>query len=65
MILEDKKAHRIEWTRRPDGAMAVALDGKPLFTAVDRGFTDPFDGFLMINRGGDYILKRLAVFGTE
>ncbi len=65
VTLEDKKAHRIEWTRRPDGAMAVSLDGKTLFTAVDRGFTDPFDGFLMINRGGDYILRRLAVYGTE
>lgn len=65
LTLEDKKAHRIEWTRRPDGAMAVSLDGKPLFTAVDRGFTDPFDGFLIVNRGGDYILRRLAVYGTE
>ena len=65
LTLEDKKAHRIEWTRRPDGAMAVVLDGKPLFTAVDRGVTDPFDGFLMVNRGGDYIVKRLAVYGTE
>ncbi len=65
LTLEDKKAHRIEWTRRPDGAMAVTVDGKALFTAVDRGFTDPFDGFLMVNRGGDYILKRLAVYGTE
>ncbi len=65
LTLEDKQPHRIEWTRRPDGEMAVALDGKALFTAVDRGFTDPFDGFSMVNRGGDYILKRLAVYGTE
>ena len=65
LTLEDKKAHRIEWTRRPDGAMTVVLDGKPLFTVVDRGVTDPFDGFQMVNRGGDYILKRLAVYGTE
>ncbi len=65
VTLEDKQAHRIEWTRRPDGEMAVALDGKALFTAVDRGVTDPFDGCLMVNRGGDYIVKRLAVYGTE
>ncbi len=65
VTLEDKQAHRIDWTRRPDGKMAVSLDGKPLFTAVDRGVTDPFDGFLMVNRGGDYILRRLAVYGTE
>ena len=65
VILEDKKAHRIEWTRRPDGAMTVSLDGKALFTAVDRGVTGPFDGFVMVNRGGDYILRRLAVYGTE
>lgn len=65
VTLEDKQAHRIEWTRRPDGTMAVALDGKALFTTVDRGVIDPFDGFLIVNRGGDYILKRLAVYGTE
>ena len=65
LTLEDKKAHRIEWTRRPDGEMVVSVDGKALFTTVDRGVTDPLDGFLMVNRGGDYILKRLAVYGTE
>ncbi len=65
VTLEDKQAHRIEWTRRPDGEMAVSVDGKALLTAVDRGLADPFDGFLMVNRGGDYILKRLAVYGTE
>ncbi|MFQ5619595.1 MAG: hypothetical protein ACE5FR_11540 [Rhodospirillales bacterium] len=65
VTLEDKKPHRIEWTRRADGEMAVALDGKALFTAIDRGFTDPFDGFVMVNRGGDYIVKRLAIYGTE
>ena len=65
LTLEDKKTHRIEWTRRADGEMTVSLDGKALFTTVDRGVTDPFDGFLMVNRGGEYILKRLAVYGTE
>ncbi len=64
LSLEDKKTHRIEWTRHPDGRMIVSIDGREMLTATDRGVRTPFDGFRMVNRGGDYILKSIKIFGT-
>jgi len=63
--LEDKTVHTLEWTRRPDGEMAVTVDGKKVIAAYDRGLNDPFDGFAVINSGGDYIIKRIAIYGAE
>ena len=63
--LEDGREHRVEWNRHPDGAMTVSLDGKEIFAVADRGFRDPFDGFLLVNRGGDYAVRNLAIAGTE
>ena len=65
LALEDKRTHRIRWNRHADGAMTVAVDGKQVLATFDRGFRDPFDGFLMINRGGDYIVRRITIHGTE
>lgn len=62
--LEDKKTHRIEWTRRADGRMTVSIDAKQVLDVTDRGVLAPFDGIRIVNRGGDYILGRIAVFGT-
>ncbi len=65
LTLEDKKPHAVEWTRHPDGTMKIALDGKQVIEVADRGFRDSFDGFVMVNHGGDFILRRLAVYGTQ
>jgi hypothetical protein len=62
--LEDKKTHRLLWTRNADGLMAVSIDGREVLKASDQAFRGPFDGLRMVNRGGDYILKRIAVFAT-
>ncbi len=63
--LQDKKSHRIAWTRRPDGEMAVAVDGREVLKSHDRGFRNRFDGIALINGGGDYIVRRITVRGTE
>ncbi len=60
--LEDKKTHRLLWTRNADGLMAVSIDGREVLKASDQAFGGPFEGFRIVNRGGDYILKRIAVF---
>ncbi len=62
---EDQKVHRIEWTRRADGGMTVSVDDKEIFNLFDRSFKDPFDGLMVVNRGGDIILKHIAVFGVD
>ncbi len=63
--LEDKKTHRLEWTRSADGRMSVAIDGREILAATDLSFRGDFDGLRMVNRGGDYIIKRIAVYGTK
>ncbi|MDP6572480.1 MAG: hypothetical protein QGI63_03310 [Rhodospirillales bacterium] len=65
LTLEDKKTHLIEWTRGVEGVMKVALDGKEMLAVTDRGIRDPFDGFMIVNRGGDYIVKRATIYGVE
>ncbi len=64
MSLEDKKTHRIEWTRHDDGRMTVSIDGREILKVTDRGVRTPFDGFRMVNRGGDYILKSIRIFAS-
>ncbi|MBC8338019.1 MAG: hypothetical protein ISR51_00955 [Rhodospirillales bacterium] len=63
--LEDKKTHRLDWTRRADGLMTVSLDGRDIMTASDRTYLQNFDGLRLVNRGGDYIVKRVTASGTQ
>ncbi len=63
--LEDKKTHRLEWTRSADGLMRVAIDGREILAATDLGLRGDFDGFRMVNRGGDDIIKQLKVYGAN
>ncbi len=55
----------LEWSRRPDGAMAVLLDGQPVLSVVDRSFRDAFNGLMIGNRGGDYAVRQMTVKGAE
>lgn len=59
--LEDKKVHKILWTRTSDGAMRVDLDGENILDVRDVSFRDPFIGFGMATRGGDFIVKRVSI----
>ncbi|MBT3330547.1 MAG: hypothetical protein HN394_03500 [Rhodospirillaceae bacterium] len=63
--LLDGGKHRLVWQRRKDGRMSVRVDGAKLFEAADQGFSDPFDGFHMFNRGGDMTLYTISVDGTR
>ncbi len=65
IALVDGKDHVIEWTRTDDGHMVVRLDGAEIFARTDRGWRDSFDGFHLINRGGDYLLRSLTIDGTK
>ena len=62
VALEDKKTHRLLWTRNADGLMTVSIDGREVLKASDKAFRGPFDGLRIVNQGGDYIFKRIAVF---
>jgi len=65
IALEDGTPHTIEWRRGNDGEMVVLLDNKEVIRTVDRAYDDPFDGFAVINKGGDFEVKQVSIFGTQ
>ena len=65
MSLEDNRTHFLEWRRKTDGEMVILVDGREILRTVDRGLQGDFEGFTVVNRGGDYTFSRIAVFGTE
>ncbi|MDD3450459.1 MAG: hypothetical protein PHF72_15705, partial [Gammaproteobacteria bacterium] len=62
--LDDGGTHTLTWQRRDNGEMTVLLDGGELFSAGDRGLRDPFDGFTLVNEGGDFAFSRVRIEGT-
>lgn len=48
------------FTRDDVGAMKVSIDGNLVLSANDRAFRDGFDGFIVRNGGGDYLIKAIA-----
>jgi hypothetical protein len=64
LVLEDGKSHIVDWKRGENGFMTVAVDGKQVIAVTDRGFADPFDGFVLRNDGGDFGLTRILINGT-
>ncbi len=64
LAFADGKERALRWQRHPDGTMSIAIDGKVLFSTVDRAFRDPFNGILLINRGEDLTLRQITVDGV-
>lgn len=63
--LEDQKTHKINLSRTTSGEMKVTVDDKILMQTTDRSFRDDFSGFIMTNRGGDYIVKSVSAMGSK
>lgn len=63
--LEDGNPHTIEWRRGNDGEMVILLDNKAVIRTVDRAYDNSFDGFAVINKGGEFELKQVSIFGTK
>ncbi len=42
------------WTRDKGGNMKVSIDPNPLFSVLDSGLSGVFQGFTIVNGGGDY-----------
>ena len=63
--LADGNWHTIEWRRSSDGEMTVLLDNREVIKTIDRAHDYPFDGFSMINKGGEFEVRRVSVFGTQ
>lgn len=65
LSLEDNTVHRIDWVRKTDGSMTVSLDGTEILQVTDTAFRDPFDGFALVNEGGDYAIRSIALTGLK
>ena len=50
--LEDNKFRATVWQRSSDGRMVVSVDGQGILSTNDGGFSNPFNGLALINRGG-------------
>lgn len=62
--LEDGKPHKLKLARDIVGEMTVEVDGKTLLRLRDASFRDPFDRIVLRNRGGDYAVRGIAVYGA-
>jgi hypothetical protein len=49
------------WERDATGRMTVTRDGEILIDVVDHSADDRFDGFSLINAGGDWTLHEVIV----
>ena len=65
IMLQDGVPHTLEWRRSNDGEMVVLLDNTEVIRTVDRAYDNRFDGFAVINKGGEFDLKQVATFGTR
>jgi hypothetical protein len=63
--LADGRLHQLEWRRASDGEMNVLLDGKEIIRVGDRAYNDRFEGFTISNKGGDYTIRQVAIYGAQ
>ncbi|MDX9887005.1 peptidoglycan-binding protein [Thauera sp.] len=59
--LENSVPQRLIWQRDAEGRMTVSRDGEVLIDVVDRKAGEGFDGFSLINAGGEWTLHELVV----
>lgn len=64
LSLEDGRPHTFLVTRDRIGDITVAVDGETKLRVRDRSFRDPFDRFVMTNRGGSYAIRSVAIYGA-
>ena len=63
--LEDGRSHTVALAREGDGSMIVTVDGNELIRVKSSALDDPFDGVSLVNSGGDYAIRSIAVYGEE
>ena len=61
---ENGQRHTIDFTRDAVGEMVVSIDGAELIRVRDVGLRDAFTRALFINKGGDYRIQTVAIYGT-
>lgn len=65
IVLDDNVTHILEWRRSQDGEMVVLLDNKEVMRTIDRAYDAAFDGFSVINKGGEFEIKQVSILGVH
>ena len=63
--LEDGRSHVVSLERSGDGTMTASVDGTELIRTKSSALEDPFGGVSLVNSGGDYAIRSIAVYGNE
>lgn len=64
LVLEDGYGHRLALERAADGTMTVAVDGAEVIRIESKALSGPFAGVAIVNSGGDYAVRRIALYST-
>lgn len=62
--LEDGRMHDFDWVRDATGNMTVSVDGQVVLQARDNGFSQPFDGLVMVNTSGSWAVDHVRIDAT-
>ena len=65
LALEDGRSHTLALVRAGDGTMTATVDGAQLIRVKSSALEDPFDGVSLVNGGGDYAIRSIAVYGHQ
>ena len=65
LTLEDGHSHTLALARGSDGTMTATVDGTELIRVRSSAFKDSFDGVALVNGGGDYAIRSIAVYGAR
>ena len=65
LVLEDGYSHTIALVRARDGAMTVTVDGAEVIEIKSTALSDPFDGVAIVNSGGDFAVRNIAVHSAR
>ena len=65
LALEDGRSHTVALVRDGDGTMTVSVDGTEQIQVKSSALEDPFGGLSLVNSGGDYAIRSIAVYGDE
>jgi len=63
--LEDKRVHKLTWSRTSGGRMKVLIDEKKMLSSRDKSFQDAFNSLQMISDGTDVIVRSVSILGTR
>lgn len=59
--LADGRMHDVDWVRDGTGTMTVSVDGQVVLQTQDYGFSEPFDGLVMVNAHGTWSVDQVRI----